>query len=140
MRDLRDGREVLRAQLLEQQRGNSDRRAFEAQLEGVERVGRGLNETLAAAERRARALEGEVERVKKAGQEQVRVAKAKAAQVAAQLRQSEHRVKLREAEMGKMAARLEALVRALPCRVDGCVDGRMGVCLSVFLFVMLRGG
>lgn len=123
MRDLREGREVLRAQLMERQRGDSDRRAFEAQLEGAERAGRTLNETLAGAERRARALEAEVEKAKRGGQEQVRAAKAKAAQLAAQLRQSEHRVKEREAQIDKMAAKLEALVSMLYVGVDmfcGC--------------------
>lgn len=130
MADLRDGREVLRAQLLERQRGDSDRRVYESQLEGVERAGRSLHGSLAVAEAKARGLEAELDRAKRAAAEQVRKAKVKAAQSAAKLKQSEQRARAQEAEMDKVLARLEAMVSFLICLPALVVCGTTGGALG----------
>jgi len=110
IRDRREMGELLKTYQLERQRQDSEQRLVEGRLEGVERSKGDLREMLQAAEQRARVLAGDVERAKKEGAEQLRESKAKCAHLLAKLRQSEHRVKTREAHIDKINSKLEALV------------------------------
>lgn len=110
LRDRRELGDLLKNYQTERQRWDSDQRLVEGRLQGVERARGSLNETLHAAENRAKDLEAELERTRRECQEQVREAKVKATQLAGCLRQSEHRVKMRDVHIDKLNAKMEALV------------------------------
>jgi len=125
LRDRRELSELLKSYQMERQRRDSEQRVVEGRLEGVERERGSLNETLQAAEDTVKELLGEVERAKREGVEGVREQKGKNAQLVAKLRQSEHRVKQREAHIDKMNSKLEAMVREMKGRKGG-MDGWRG--------------
>lgn len=110
LRDRRELGDLLKSYQMERQRRDSDQRLAEGRLEGMERARGNLHETLQATQSRADALEEELERTRRECQEQVREAKVKATNLVGRLRQSEHRVKMRDVHIDKMKAKIEMFV------------------------------
>ena len=119
LRDRRELGDLLKTYQMERQRRESEVRMVEGRLEGVERAKGHIYETLHAAEDRVKFLEGEVERARREGGEGVREQKGKNAQLLAKLKQSEHRVRQREAHIDNMNSKLEAMVRGRGGRKGG---------------------
>ena len=111
LRDYRERGDVIKSLALERQRLDSDQRVAEDRLSGVERVRGNLYASLHTSESRVKELKEEVEGTKKSLSEKLKEAKVKIANLTAQLKQSEHRVRCKDAQIDKMLVKFDALVR-----------------------------